>query len=417
MAELRKSKKKPVRATKISTPDKTQLKNLKPKQVKKEVSKKPLLKKLFKNTIRKKRIIVDHTKSVMAHKNRIVKKSINNPILFPMVKSVWESRAVINPAVLYHKGEVHLLYRAMGDTDISVVGHIKSAAPDDFSESDRDIAFDYFATKKRNKRDKKTQRAIYSSGGGSEGGIEDPRVVRIEDKIYMIYHAFDGWNFLRLAMTYISVTDFENRDWNWSDSVLISPPGQWHKNWVMFPEKINGKFAILHNMNVSLMIDYFDSLDYFDGDNFLYSAHDRNPIWETRNKLIRGAGPPPIKTDKGWLVIYHGHDTGQMEKYKMFAMLLDLNDPKKIIAKTQRPILEPEESYEIGGIKANVIYCCGTALIDGILHIYYGSADTYTCLATTNLNEMVEHILNNSAVIIEKRVIIKTRNKKKYVYS
>jgi predicted GH43/DUF377 family glycosyl hydrolase len=79
--------------------------------------------------------------------------------------------------------------------------------------------------------------AYYTSGGGW-GGSEDPRVVRIDEHIYMIYVAFEGWNSIRIALTSISVDDFKKGNWNWKKPILLSPVGEMHKNWVMFPEKI-----------------------------------------------------------------------------------------------------------------------------------------------------------------------------------
>ena len=86
--------------------------------------------------------------------------------------------------------------------------------------------------------------------------------------VYMIYTAFDGWGSVRMAMTSIRLDDFISGHFHWKEPVLISPPGEIHKNWVLFPEKINGKYAILHAISPNIMIDYFDSLDELNGDKF-----------------------------------------------------------------------------------------------------------------------------------------------------
>ena len=108
-------------------------------------------------------------------------------------------------------------------------------------------------------------------------------------------------------------------------------------------------------------------------------------------KGIRGPGPTPIKTSEGWLILYHG--TAKDCGYKMGAMLLDLNDPTKIITRADEPILEPDEWYEREGWKGNIIYCCGAAVIKGDLFIYYGGADSVLCVAKTNLNEFLKNLM------------------------
>jgi len=106
-----------------------------------------------------------------------------------------------------------------------------------------------------------------------------------------------------MALTSISVDDFLNKRWKWTKSVLISPPGEIHKNWVIFPEKIRGKYAVLHSMSPEILIDYFDDLDELGDEAYIKSCRqmeERKGAWDT---WVRGAGPPPIKTKYGWLVL------------------------------------------------------------------------------------------------------------------
>ena len=105
--------------------------------------------------------------------------------------------------------------------------------------------------------------------------------------------------------------------------MLISPPGEIHKNWVIFPEKLNGKFAVLHSITPKIAIDYFDSLDDFDGEKYITSKYVRPPESGSWDSWVRGAGPPPIKTHTGWLLLYHAMDYRDPNRYKG-AMLLDL---------------------------------------------------------------------------------------------
>ena len=110
--------------------------------------------------------------------------------------------------------------------------------------------------------------------------------------------------------------------------------------------------------------------------------------WEAR-KI--GAGPPPVRTDKGWLLIYHGVDEDRV--YRAGAALLDLEEPWKVIARTPEPILEPEEEYELVGDVPNVVFPEGAVVIGDELLVFYGAADKVCCVATAPLEEFIEHLL------------------------
>jgi len=110
-----------------------------------------------------------------------------------------------------------------------------------------------------------------------------------------------------------------------------------------------------------------------------------------------GAAAPPVRTERGWLLLYHGVDEHAV--YRVGAMLLDLADPSKVIARTRRFIMEPEEYYErVGLVIPNVIFPAGSVVTDGLLRIYYGCADTAIALATVRLDELVDHVLAEPGV-------------------
>ena len=179
-----------------------------------------------------------------------------------------------------------------------------------------------------------------------------------------------------------------SKKWKWKLPVLISPPGEVHKNWLIFPEKINGKYAILHSINPDTQIEYVDSLDFDDAD-YIKSFHgggQRKGCWD---KWVRGAGTVPIKTRAGWLVFYHAMDN-DWSKYKVGAMLLDLDDPTKVLARAKEPVLEPSEVYENSGFKSGVVYASGAVVKDGRLFVYYGGADSYVCAAYADLEEFLQ---------------------------
>ena len=167
-----------------------------------------------------------------------------------------------------------------------------------------------------------------------------------------------------------------------------------HKNWVIFPEKIKEKFAILHSITPTIRIDYFDTLDFDNNPNIksYYCSSGRDQYWDN---WIRGVGPPPIKTQEGWLVLYHAMDKRDPNRYKFGALILDENDPTKILYRANQPLLEPDAWYENEGYKAGVVYTCGAIIIGEKLFVYYGGADTVICAATVNLNELLSKITSS----------------------
>lgn len=331
-----------------------------------------------------------------------LRKLSHNPIIKPSLYS-WESQATFNPAAFEYNGKVHLVYRAIGDDNSSALGYAGSY--DGINIEDRPTYFIY----KRFEEFKKTGNKIeYSSGGGWEGGCEDPRLVLIDGVVYMIFTAFDGWSSIRIALTSIKLDDFRKKKWSWKKAVLISPPGEMNKNWVIFPEKINGKFAIMHSFYPEILINYFDNLDEFDGKTFIKSNNTR-PVDHARewDSWFRGVGPSPIKTKEGWLILYHAMDHRNPDRYRMGAILLDLKDPTKILHRSKYPILEPEEDYENNGNKWGVVYSCGAVIKKDNLLVYYGGSDKFVCVASINLNDLLDSLKNDKE--------IKFKNNKKLI--
>lgn len=322
-------------------------------------------------------------------------KHDKNPILFPHSTRKWENKQVFNPAAVLHAGKVHLLYRAVGEGDMSVLGYAVSTDGVTIDARDSKPAyvpredFEYSKTPGT-----MTFFSRYMSGGGGYGGIEDPRITKIGDKFYLTYVAYDGRNPPRVALSYITIANFDKKDWKkWSKPVLISPPGEVDKNACILPETIDGKFVIFHRIYPDVLIDKVDSLEDFDGKsvwlNGKYKIHPRPDFWDS-NKI--GMGPPPIKTKDGWLAIYQGVGFQDNSRYKIGAMLLDLNDPARVLYRSSHPILEPEEFYENGGVKAGVVYPCGAVVLNGKLIVYYGGSDTFIAAATADLDEFLDQL-------------------------
>ena len=397
MAVLKKKKKSPapLRRTAVQKRKKAGLVKKTVRSKVRPTSKKKI-KPIIKKVSSKKKIAVKTQKKPNVIIRTISKKTgpelarfFGNPIIEPNQGNIWESKATFNPSAIIHENVVHLVYRAIGDADVSVLGYATSN--DGFTFKKQSARAIYSHSDHTAAARESAFSVEYISGGGWSGGCEDPRLVKIGDTVYMTYTAFDGWNSVRIALTSILLTDFIAQRWNWKKSVLISAPGEINNNWTLFPEKINGKYAMLHSISPHILIEYIDDLKRLDGTTFIKSIHRDNSSWELRDKGIRGIGPAPIRTKDGWLVMYHGTEEKDLNKYKIWAMLLDLDDPTKIVYKTKRPILEPEEMYETIGHRG-IVYSCGAVIKDGTLFVYYGGGDRVTCVATAHLNTFLNEI-------------------------
>lgn len=174
------------------------------------------------------------------------------------------------------------------------------------------------------------------------------------------------------------------------------------KDAVLFPEYVNGKIALLHRVEPSIQIAWFDSAEALKDNKpsrtnwGAYLVAMRSYVvmspkfwWE---ELKIGAGAPPILTDKGWLLIYHGVDKNFV--YRAGAALLDKDNPQKVIARSPYPILEPRARYEKEGDVPRVVFPEGASVgNDGILSVYYGAADSVCALATCKLNELLDFLM------------------------
>ncbi len=349
------------------------------------ISKKILAKKRKVSVVKKKK-----SRKILKKKSPLnLKKPLKKTLLSPQKENQWESRQTFNPGVIDIGDKTHLLYRAIGEDGLSRFGHAISRDGLTISERSSHPVYEHRLAKP-------TYNFYSYASGGSFGGGEDARLVRVDngDTIYMTYTACDEG--LRVALTSITAQDFKNKKWRWKNPQLISPPDEVHKNWVIFPNKINGKFAILHSLSPTIGITYCDTLD-FKEDEYIHSYYgesNNDCLWESR---IRGIGPPPIKTRAGWLVLYHAMDKNDPGKYKIGAMLLDINDPTKILCRSPYPILEPDQNYENDGFKPGIVYASGAVVKNNKLFVYYGGADSHVCVALVDFEKFVGELEKQTA--------------------
>ncbi|MDO8522725.1 MAG: hypothetical protein Q7S12_00350 [bacterium] len=295
-------------------------------------------------------------------------------ILRSVKEHSWESRAVFNPASIYLGDKMHLIYRAFSEDNTSTMG---------YASSKNGIDIDYRAPDPvyvpRETFEQKSEAGRFS-------GCEDPRLTKIGNRIYMCYTAYNGGGPPRIALTSISDEDFLAQKWDWKKPVLISAPGIDNKDACIFPEKINGKYVIIHRLNGVMDLSYSKTLD-FDGNTWLEEERwvfPRQGMWDSKKV---GISAPPIRTKKGWLVLYHGvSDEGI---YRVGALLTKLDDPTKIIARTDEAIFEPREKFELEGQVPNVVFPCGASIVGDTLFMYYGGADQSVGVATIPTNKLM----------------------------
>lgn len=223
---------------------------------------------------------------------------------------------------------------------------------------------------------------IYPSQRLETFGIEDPRVTQIGDTYYVYFSAVSP---VGIGESMASTQDFRS----YVHHGMIFGPD--NKDVLIFPEKVNGKYYALHRPTVrsagkpEIWIAESDNLLYWG--NHKHLAGLRVGMWDSGRI---GGGAVPFRTERGWLELYHG--ATREHRYCMGALLLDLDDPTKVIARSPRPILEPEAEYEANGFFGGVVFSCG-ALVDGdTVRMYYGAADTSMACAELSVGEILESL-------------------------
>jgi beta-1,4-mannooligosaccharide/beta-1,4-mannosyl-N-acetylglucosamine phosphorylase len=221
----------------------------------------------------------------------------------------------------------------------------------------------------------------------------DPRVCWIEDRYYITWcNGYHGYPTIGVGYTY----DFK-QFFQLENAFL-----PFNRNGVLFPRKINGKYAMLSRPSDNGHTPFGD-IFYSESPDIIHWGHHRHvmsPLQPWESKKI-GAGPTPIETEEGWLLFYHGVlNSCNGFVYSFGAALLDLEQPWKVLYRTRPYLLSPQKIYECVGDVPNVAFPCA-ALCDaptGRIAVYYGAADTVTCLAFTKVDELIDFIKANSSI-------------------
>jgi predicted GH43/DUF377 family glycosyl hydrolase len=335
-------------------------------------------------------------------------------ILLDPTELQFENQGVTNPSCIELNGKIQMFYRAIGKENYSSIGYCELKAPTEVS-----------------KRSDKP--ALIPQGKYESMGMEDPRIVRIDDTYYITYTAYDGTNALGALATSRDMETFDRKGVitaqmtykefescikhceRKNDKYLrfgkffsrhggIESPYDhliWDKDVVFFPKRINGKFAFIHRIYPDIQIAYFNDTEDLTYQYWMNYLHNINKYIVLKGKFpfeasYIGGGCPPVETSEGWLIIYHGvEDTSEGYIYHACAALLDLNEPTKEIGRLKYPLFSPELDWEKQGVVNNVVFPSATVLRGDSLFIYYGAADKYIGVASVSLKGLTEEIKNS----------------------
>jgi len=335
----------------------------------------------------------------------------NEGVILSETELDFENDGVLNPAILQEGNTVHMFYRAVRRGNYSTVGYAKLEGPLKVVE-------------------RKQKPLIIPSKDYEIHGLEDPRIVKIDDVYYLSYCAYDGVNAMGALITSTDLVHFEKHGvivpqvtyeefkrltefsgylnekyerFHVHNNIHSNPDKKlllWDKNLIFFPKKINGELVFLHRIRPDIQLASVESIqdltkEFWDDYLLHFNEHIVMTSKHTHEIGYIGGGCPPIETDTGWLLLYHGvHDTANGYVYTACAALLDLEDPRKEIARLPYSLFEPELPWELFGYVNNVVFPTGTSLFDGRLYIYYGAADKRIAAVSLDLEELITELLH-----------------------
>ena len=324
----------------------------------------------------------------------------------------FENDGVLNPAIMQVGNDVHVFYRAVRKGNYSTIGYCKLNGPLTIVE--------------RNTKPLLSPEFDYEAHG-----VEDARITKIDDLYYLSFTAYNGVNALGAVATSTDLKTFERHGiitpqvtyeefkrfaqcnaalnakyerFHVHNNIINNPEKKmllWDKNIIFFPRRINEKLYFLHRIRPDIQVASVNNLqelnkDYWE-DYFLHL--DEHIVLSSKYEhevSYVGGGCPPIETEAGWLMIYHGvHDTPKGYVYSACAALLDLENPQKELSRLPYALFKPELEYELNGEVNNVVFPTGTALFEDTLYIYYGAADSRIACASVSLKELIDELKNN----------------------
>jgi predicted GH43/DUF377 family glycosyl hydrolase len=316
------------------------------------------------------------------------RRSTENPILIPDSGVAWESEAAFNPSVVEGKdGKIHMLFRASGakqnvdgkEVEISTIGHAVGKNAVRFGGGHNQL--------------------ITPTEPWERYGCEDPRVTEFEGSYYIFYTAVSDFSADGIKVAVAITKDFKTI----TEKHLVTPFNA--KAMALFPERVKGKIAVLITANTDrppakICLALFDRVEHLWSKEYWdawYKDLDAHVIDFERNEQSDQieVGSAPLKTKDGWLIFY-SYIYNYFSPPPIFgiqAALLDLADPQKIVGEVKRPFIVPQEEYEFYGRVPHVVFPSGALIKGNDVHVYYGAADTTSCVATFKKNELLEQLV------------------------
>jgi predicted GH43/DUF377 family glycosyl hydrolase len=331
-------------------------------------------------------------------------------ILLNKTHHEFENAGVLNPGVMQEGNTVHLFYRAVRKGNFSTIGYCELDGP--------------VKVKKRHNKP-----LIVPQMDFEFHGVEDARIVKIEDLYYLTYTAYDGINargalaiskdlihfdkfgiivppityvefaFLLEASARINNKYYVNHKFYYTEGEDKENIMLWDKNVIFFPRRIKGKLHFLHRIRPGIQIVAVTNLEELTTDFWreyclnLKKFIVMDPLYKHESRYI-GGGCPPIETEHGWLLIYHGVEkVNNKHIYSACAALLDLDDPTKELARLPYFLFTPDQEWELKGYVNNVVFPTGTSIFGETLYIYYGAADEQIACASVCLPELLHELL------------------------
>lgn len=332
----------------------------------------------------------------------------------------FENEGVLNPGILKDGDSIHMFYRAVSTGNFSSIGYCELSNP--------------LIVKTRNQVP-----IIFAEFDYESHGVEDPRIVKIDDLYYLTYTAYSGVNALGALATSVDlvhwnkqgilvpqITYDEFSSLTTSKGIINEKYSRynnyhgymeddknriflWNKNLIFFPRRIKGKLYFLHRVKPDIQIvvgvNQLSELTHTFWQAYFSNINDNivmTPKYAHEISYV-GGGCPPIETEHGWLLIYHGvYDSTLGYVYTACAALLDLENPNKEIARLPYPLFKPDKKWELRGEVNNVCFPTGTVLVGDTLYIYYGAADERIAVASLALSKLLKELLLNKITMNNK---------------
>ena len=343
----------------------------------------------------------------------MVKYSSQNPIITPeAVPPLGKNFRVIgsfNPGVTLFEGKPLLLVRVAERAESGERGTVHVPLADNgkikllsFDTSDERYDFSDVRTIRGKNRNYLTSMSLFMVATSEDGehftlhperclipdgeyekfGVEDPRITFIDGVYYITYSAISDCGICTVLARTSDFVNFEKM------GNILHPD---NKDAVLFPEKINGKYNMIHRPSTSAFA--YPEMWIAESDNLTYWGNHRRIMtvrqsgWDSARI---GVSSTPMRVEDGWLVLYHGAD--ENDRYCLGAVLLDSERPDMVLARTVSPIMEPINAYEQKGFLSNVVFACGCIRSGDMLRVYYGAADKYVCLAEISVSQILKQL-------------------------